>query len=129
MNCKLFALLMLHVFTQAECQQPMVRFSREGPDLNTIRFTCTTSGGSPINNAFFRRDGMLLNNQAAENYDYQLSPDNEGDFTCEQGIGGVRSEVLQLGGRSVVIDSPSLLLLNCVCVEAYIITQAIHVMH
>ena len=110
--CKLFALLVLHVATQAECQQPRIGFSRLGPDLNTIRFTCTTSGGSPINDAFFRRDGEVLNNQAAMTFDYQLSPDNEGDFTCEQGSGGVQSEVLQLGGRLVVSD---FVIPSCLC--------------
>ena len=67
-------------------QQLKIDFSRDDPDLNTIE--CRTSDSSLINDTIFwrRYDGPepVLNNQAAKNYVYQLSPSNERGSTIAQ---------------------------------------------
>ena len=42
---------------------------------------------------------LNLNGEPMESYQFHITPDGEGGFTCEEAGDGVRSEVLQLAGR------------------------------
>ena len=82
--------------------RPTILFNRPMGNENNITLTCRSSSSSaPIVNATFRRDGVILNlnGEPMESYQFHITPDGEGGFTCEDAGDGERSEVLQLAGR------------------------------
>ena len=103
MACRLLTVIFTALLISATLVEsvPEIQFSRPMGDENDVTLTCRSSSSAPIVNATFRRDGVILNlnGEPMESYQFHITPDGEGGFTCEEAGGGERSEVLQLAGR------------------------------
>ena len=104
MACTLIGIALIFLATLHVVEpRPTILFKRTAGNENVITLTCALScGGSPLGSALFRRDGVILNlnNESMASYQFHITPDGEGGFTCEAAGDGERSEVLLLAGRS-----------------------------
>ncbi len=75
-------------------------FRRDGEDRNDITLTCSGAWEGDIDNAIFLRDGQPLNDEGADKYNFTITQQTEGNFTCyEQGQPMTISARLQLAGE------------------------------
>ncbi len=80
-------------------------FGRDGEDRNDITLSCgipvvVGAWEGDIDNAIFLRDGQPLNDKGADKYNFTITQQTEGNFTCyEQGQPTTVSARLQLAGE------------------------------